>query len=92
MADGDDSTIQSPSYHHGDSKPSDVEKGISSDTKQDEKHSAGASRDNEKAESDRENIVSWEEPAESDPANPMAWPKRRKWLIIGTMSFMTFLT
>lgn len=92
MADGEDSTIQSPSDHHGDSKISDVEKGISSDINQDEKHAEGAPKDTEKAESDRENIVSWEEPAESDPANPMAWPNRRKWLIIATMSFMTFLT
>lgn len=36
--------------------------------------------------------VWWEEPADQDPANPMNWPASKKWSVIGTISFITFLT
>ncbi|KAH8885000.1 MFS general substrate transporter [Thozetella sp. PMI_491] len=36
-------------------------------------------------------LVSWEEPAENDPENPMAWSTGRKWGIIGTLGFLSFL-
>lgn len=36
--------------------------------------------------------VGWEEPSDQDPENPLNWPTRRKWSIIGVLSFITFLT
>jgi hypothetical protein len=36
--------------------------------------------------------VGWEEPSDQDPANPLNWSTRRKWSIIGILSFITFLT
>lgn len=36
--------------------------------------------------------VFWQEPASEDPENPMNWSFRRKWSIIGMVSFITFLT
>lgn len=36
--------------------------------------------------------VGWNEPADQDPENPMNWSTRRKWSIIGLLSFITFLT
>lgn len=36
--------------------------------------------------------VWWNEPANEDPSNPMSWPEKKKWLNIGVMSFVTFLT
>lgn len=36
--------------------------------------------------------VWWDEPADQDPANPMNWSNARKWTIIATVSFITFLT
>jgi hypothetical protein len=36
--------------------------------------------------------VGWNEPADQDPENPMAWPEGRKWGIITTISFLSFLT
>lgn len=36
--------------------------------------------------------VWWDEPADQDPANPMNWSNVRKWTIIATVSFITFLT
>lgn len=36
--------------------------------------------------------VGWNEPADQDPENPMNWTTRRKWSIIGILSFITFLT
>lgn len=37
-------------------------------------------------------LVWWQEPADKDPENPLNWPTRRKYAIIGTLSFITFLT
>jgi hypothetical protein len=36
--------------------------------------------------------VYWEEPIDQDPANPMNWPSARKWMNIGVLSSITFLT
>jgi hypothetical protein len=36
--------------------------------------------------------VYWEEPIDQDPANPMNWPSSRKWMNIGVLSSITFLT
>ena len=36
--------------------------------------------------------VWWDEPADEDLENPMSWSSRRKWGIIGILSFLTFLT
>lgn len=36
--------------------------------------------------------VFWKEPVNEDPENPMNWSGRRKWTIIGMVSFITFLT
>lgn len=36
--------------------------------------------------------VFWNEPADQDPENPMSWSMGRKWGIIATISFITFLT
>lgn len=36
--------------------------------------------------------VFWDEPADQDPANPMNWSLRRRWTIVGAVSFITFLT
>jgi hypothetical protein len=36
--------------------------------------------------------VYWEEPVDQDPENPLNWPSRRKWGIIGVLSFLSFLT
>jgi hypothetical protein len=36
--------------------------------------------------------VYWEEPVDQDPANPMNWPSARKWMNIGVLSSITFLT
>lgn len=36
--------------------------------------------------------VYWDEPIDQDPANPMNWSSTRKWIIVATVSFITFLT
>lgn len=36
--------------------------------------------------------VFWDEPIDQDPENPMNWSTKRKATIIGTISFLTFLT
>lgn len=36
--------------------------------------------------------VFWQDPSSEDPENPMDWNFRRKWSIIGMVSFITFLT
>ncbi|KAJ5679820.1 hypothetical protein N7462_008064 [Penicillium macrosclerotiorum] len=36
--------------------------------------------------------VFWNEPVDQDPANPMNWSSARKWTIVATVSFITFLT
>lgn len=36
--------------------------------------------------------VFWEEPTDQDPENPKSWSTTRKASIIGTISFLTFLT
>ncbi|CZR36289.1 uncharacterized protein FPRO_03451 [Fusarium proliferatum ET1] len=36
--------------------------------------------------------VWWEEPADRDPENPMSWSNGRKWGMIATISFLSFLT
>ncbi|KAJ5209477.1 hypothetical protein N7449_003856 [Penicillium cf. viridicatum] len=52
------------------------------DEKVNEEHTAHASQYD----------VFWQEPASEDPENPMNWSFRRKWSIIGMVSFITFLT
>lgn len=41
-----------------------------------------------------ENVFSvwWDEPADQDPQNPMAWSSGRRWGIVATISFLSFLT
>lgn len=42
---------------------------------------------------DKSNLdVFWDEPADQDPNNPMNWTVTRKWTIVATVSFITFLT
>jgi hypothetical protein len=36
-------------------------------------------------------LVYWSEPEDQDPENPMYWSPTHKWIIIGTLSFLTFL-
>jgi hypothetical protein len=36
--------------------------------------------------------VSWDEPEHHDPANPLNWPSTRKWMNIGVLTSITFLT
>lgn len=36
--------------------------------------------------------VYWSEPIDQDPENPMNWTTKRKWSIIGVLSFLSFLT
>ncbi|KAJ6013590.1 hypothetical protein N7540_008181 [Penicillium herquei] len=36
--------------------------------------------------------VFWDEPIERDPSNPMNWSSGRKWTIVATVSWVTFLT
>lgn len=36
--------------------------------------------------------VYWTEPANEDPENPMNWTPRKKWEIVGVLSFLSFLT
>lgn len=36
--------------------------------------------------------VWWSEPENEDPANPRNWSNSRKWTIIASLSFVTFLT
>jgi hypothetical protein len=38
------------------------------------------------------NIVDWEQPANEDPANPQNWSSFRKWLNIGVVSYICFIT
>ena len=92
MADGEDRNLPSPTRPNGDSNTVDVEKAITAEKPPIEQHPGGLLGDAGKEVVNRENIVWWEEPADQDPSNPMAWPQRRKWGIIATMSFMTFLT
>ena len=37
-------------------------------------------------------VVSWDEPADQDPTNLLYWSVRRRWSIVATVSFVTFLT
>ena len=42
---------------------------------------------------DKSNLdVFWDEPVDQDPNNPMNWTVTRKWTIVATVSFITFLT
>ncbi|KAJ9142407.1 MFS general substrate transporter [Pleurostoma richardsiae] len=43
-------------------------------------------------DSDDSFLVTWAEPADQDPENPMSWSSTRKWMTIGILSFITFLT
>ncbi|KAF3761189.1 MFS general substrate transporter [Cryphonectria parasitica EP155] len=36
-------------------------------------------------------LVTWDEPADKDPANPMNWSNARKWSMVSTLSFLSFL-
>lgn len=35
--------------------------------------------------------VTWDEPADKDPENPMNWSSAKKWMIIATLSFQSFI-
>ncbi|KAJ5633879.1 hypothetical protein N7528_001721 [Penicillium herquei] len=46
-----------------------------------------------KDEGDGTNLdVFWDEPIEQDPSNPMNWSPVRRWTIVATVSWVTFLT
>ncbi|KAF2761030.1 MFS general substrate transporter [Pseudovirgaria hyperparasitica] len=38
------------------------------------------------------NLIGWDEPEDKDPANPQNWSSGKKWLNVGILSFITFLT
>lgn len=46
----------------------------------------------ESTSADSKYIVNWERPIEKDAENPLNWSDRRKWSIIGLLSFLSFLT
>lgn len=46
----------------------------------------------ESTSTDSKYIVDWERPIEKDAENPLNWSDRRKWSIIGLLSFLSFLT
>ena len=47
---------------------------------------------NGSTETEQSFSVWWQEPADKDPENPLNWPPGRKWSIVGSLSFLTFLT
>jgi hypothetical protein len=55
-------------------------------------HSASSVTDKEELKEVNPNIVDWEQPETSDPANPQNWSNSRKWLNIGIVSYICFIT
>jgi hypothetical protein len=53
---------------------------------------SSATDEHEEVKETDPNIVDWEQPANEDPANPMNWSSGRKWLNIGIVSYICFIT